>query len=276
MKESARSVKERAAHVKEPATPSKFVARVPRVSPRPKGKAFCVCGWSEDAWDAARPNILVGSFETTDERFEVKVPSTAVMDMSGISASTSVSIVVAVPADNSPPTLRAEALSPSNGPTTSVSLASLNSTFDEDIQFEGTRTVDMCTNSVAASGAGCAHAKYADGSFAVHPVTSENVSWRTLVVVLDQELHPNQTVHILIDARAVRDSSGNPFVGLAGRDVNFVVAEQVIVPNGSVAFQVLRLPLWSRSLNACSLLVEMILSVLPFGVVQRFCVARTQ
>ena len=40
----------------------------------------------------------------------------------------------------------------------------------------------------------------------------------------------------LIDARAVLDYSGNPFVGLAGRDVNFAVAEQVIVPNGTVTF----------------------------------------
>ena len=39
----------------------------------------------------ARACILVGSFETTDERFEVEVPSTAVMDMSGVSAGTSVS-----------------------------------------------------------------------------------------------------------------------------------------------------------------------------------------
>ena len=113
-----------------------------------------------------------------------------------------------VPADNSPPTLRAEALSPSNCPTTSVSSASLNLTFDENIQFEGTRTVDLCTNSVAGSGAGSAHAKYADGSFAVNPVTSENVSWRILAVVLDQELHPNQTVYTLIDAKVVPDSSG--------------------------------------------------------------------
>ena len=96
--------------------------------------------------------------------------------------------------------------------------------------------MDLCTNSVAGSGAGCAHAEYADGSFAVCPAASENVSWRTLVVVLDQELHPNQTVYILIDARAVLDSSSNPFVGLAGRDVNFAVAEQVIVPNGTVTF----------------------------------------
>ena len=85
MKESACSVKELAAHVKEVATPSKSVARVPRVSPRPKDKAFCVCGWSEDAWDPTRAYILVCSFETTDERFEVEVPSTAVMDMSGVS-----------------------------------------------------------------------------------------------------------------------------------------------------------------------------------------------
>ena len=116
-------MKERAAHVKEPATPSKLVARDPRVSPRPKEKAFGVCGSSEDAWGPARAYILVGSVDTTDERFEVEVPSTAVMDISGVSAGTSVSIVVVVPADNSPPTLRAEALSPSNGPTTSVSLA---------------------------------------------------------------------------------------------------------------------------------------------------------
>ena len=54
--------------------------------------------------------------------------------------------------------------------------------------------------------------------------------------MLDQELHPNQTAFFLIDARAVLDSSGNPFVGLAGRDVNFAVAEQVIVPNGTVTF----------------------------------------
>ena len=70
-----------------------------------------------------------------------------------------------------------------------------------------------------------------DGNFTVHPVSSENVSWRTLVVVLDQELHPNQTVYVLIDARAVLDSSGKPFVGLAGIDFNLAVAEQVVVPN---------------------------------------------
>ena len=39
--------------MKEPAFPSKSVARVPRVSSRPKEKAICVCGWSEDAWEPA-------------------------------------------------------------------------------------------------------------------------------------------------------------------------------------------------------------------------------
>ena len=132
---------------------------------------FRACGWSQDAWDPA----LVSSVETTDKCFEVEVPSAA--DMSGVSAGTSVPMVVVVPADNSPPTLRVEALSMSNGPMTIVSLASLNLTFDEDIiQFEGTRTMDSCTNSVAGSGAGCAHAQCADGSFAVRPVLSETVS----------------------------------------------------------------------------------------------------
>ena len=75
------------------------------------------------------------------------MPSTAVMDMSGVSAVTSVSIVVVARADKSLQILRVEALSPSNSPTTSLSLASLNLTFDEDIQFGETRTVDLCTNS---------------------------------------------------------------------------------------------------------------------------------
>ena len=42
-------------------------------------------------------------------------------------------------------------------------------------------------------------------------------------------MHPNLTVYILVDARAALDSSSDPFVGLAGRDVNFAVAEQVVV-----------------------------------------------
>ena len=171
-----------------------------------------------------------------DERFEVEVPSTAVMDMSGVSASTSVSIVVVAPADNSPQTLRVEALSLSNSPTTSLSLASLNLTFDEDIQFEETLTVDLCTNSGAGFGDVSAHAGSADGSFAVHLVTSESVSWSTLGVRLDQKLHPNQIANILIDTRAVLESSGKPFVGLAGSDFKFAVVEQVVVPNGAGTF----------------------------------------
>ena len=81
--------------------------------------------------------------KTSVKRFEVEVPRTAIMYMSGISAGTSVSIVVVPLADNSPQTLRVEALSASNSPTTSLPLVSLNLTFDEDIQSEGTRTVDL-------------------------------------------------------------------------------------------------------------------------------------
>ena len=113
------------------------------------------------------------SVETSDKRFQAEVPSTAFMNMSGVSAGTSVSIVV-VSADDSPPILRVEVSSPSDGPTTSVSLASFSSTFDEDIQFEGIRTVDLRTNSVAGSGAGWAHAEDADGSFTVHNVLLSN------------------------------------------------------------------------------------------------------
>ena len=91
------------------------------------------------------------------------------------------------------------------------------------------------SNSVGGSGAGCAHAENAEGSFAVHPASSETVSWRTLVVV-DQELHPNQTVYVVMDAGAVLDPGGKTFVGLAGRVVNCAVAEQVVVPNDTVPF----------------------------------------
>ena len=54
--------------------------------------------------------------------------------------------------------------------------------------------------------------------------------------MLDQELHPNQNVYVLIDAMVVLDSSGKPFVGLASSDFNFAVAKQAIVSNGTVTF----------------------------------------
>ena len=66
------------------------------------------------------------------------------------------------------------------------------------------------------------HGQYADG-LAVHQVTSENISGRTLVVVLDQELYPHQTVYVLIDVGAVLDSSGNCFVGLVESDSNLTL-----------------------------------------------------
>ena len=57
-----------------------------------------------------------------------------------------------------------------------MSLARFNLTFDEDIQFEGTRTVDLCRNLVAVSGDQRMQAESADGSFAGHPATSESRS----------------------------------------------------------------------------------------------------
>ena len=107
---------------------------------------------------------------------EVQISS--IMDMSSVSAGTLVSVVVVAQADNSPQTLRVEAWSLGKSPTTSLLLASLNLTFNEDIQTERTRTVDLCTNSVAGFADGCAHAESAYGSSAVHPATSENVPWR--------------------------------------------------------------------------------------------------
>ena len=175
MKESAGSVKERAAQRERACyTVSISCSCSTSFSSSQREGILCLRLFRR-CLDTALAYILVGSVEATDERVEVEVPSTAVMDMSGVPAGTSVFVVVVVLADNSLPTLRVEALSLSNGPTTSVLLTSLNLTFDEDIQFERTRTVDSCTNSVAGPGAGSAHAETADGSFADNPVTSENV-----------------------------------------------------------------------------------------------------
>ena len=149
---------------------------------------FRVYGWSEDARDLAHGYILTDSVKATDKRFEVEV--------------------AVAPSDNSPRTLRVDALSLGKNPTMSWSSASLNLTFNEDIQIERTRVVDLYTNSVAGSGGGCAHAESADGSFVVHPATAESVPWGTLGIGLDQELLPNQMKYLLIDkgARAVQIS----------------------------------------------------------------------
>ena len=87
---------------------------------------LCILGWSGDAWDPATAYLLTRSVDTTNTRFEAEVPSTAVMNMSGISGSTSVSMVGAVLADPSPPTLRVEGLSPGSLSTKLVSLASVS------------------------------------------------------------------------------------------------------------------------------------------------------
>ena len=73
----------------------------------------------------------------------------------------------------------------------------------------------------------------ADGRIAVHPVTTEDIPVRTLVVGLAPELQQNQTIHALIVAGAGLDSSDTSLVGLTDSDSNFAVAEQVIDPTGS-------------------------------------------
>ena len=82
------------------------------------------------------------------------------------------------------------------------------------------------------------HGRCADRSLAVHPVPSENIPGRPLVVGLGQELQQHQTIYVLIDTGARLDSGGNSFVSLADSDSNFAVAEQVIDPKGTVTFRI--------------------------------------
>ena len=65
----------------------------------------------------------------------------------------------------------------------------------------------------------------ADGSVAVHPVTSENIPGRPLVVVLAPELQQNQTIHVLIGTGPGLDSSGSSLVSPVDSDSNSAVAE---------------------------------------------------
>lgn len=75
VKETAGSVKERAAHVKEPATPSKSAARVPRVSPRPKEKAFSPADRAGETSEAASSaNDVVVVRVTSPARANNRVP----------------------------------------------------------------------------------------------------------------------------------------------------------------------------------------------------------
>ena len=175
--------------------------------------------------------------------------------------------------DNSPQTLRVEALSLSNSPTTSVSLASLNLTFDEDIQFEVTRLVDLCTHSSAGSRGGCAHVESADGSFAVHPMTSESVSWGYLECWgwTRNRIRTKLNNFLLLQRQYWIPAANPSWVWRAVTSSlqwrNKLSFRMVLGPSLQVR-QGLRLPLWSCSLSPCSLLAEMLRSG------QRFCAAR--
>ena len=185
-----------------------------------------VCGWSGDAWEPATAYLLTGSVGTTNQRFEGEVPSTAVVNMSGISGSTSVSRVDAVQAEPSQPTLHVEAFVAGQLFTEACVVGEHQF---EEVQINETHRLNLQTNPNAGSGTGGMHGQYADGSLVVHPVISEDIPGRTLVVVLAPELQQDQTVYVLIDAGSVLDSSGNTLAGLVNSDSNFAVAEEVIV-----------------------------------------------
>ena len=97
---------------------------------------------------------LTDSVDTTNQRFEDEVPSTAVVNMSQVSeACLSPQGVPCRP--TSQPTLRVEALSSGNLSAKLVSLARINLTFQAEVQNNGTHTVNLHTNSNARSGTGC-------------------------------------------------------------------------------------------------------------------------
>ena len=166
-----------------------------------------ICGWSGDARDPATAYQLTGSVDPTHTCFEAEVPSTAVVNMFGVSGSTSVSIGGAGHSDPSQPTLRVEALSPGNLSKNLVSLTSTSLTIHKEIQIKGaTQWIYIRTQK--------RHLERGTCLGAVHPVTSENIPGRTLVVVSAPELQKNQPMYVLIDAGSVLDSSGNSFVVL--------------------------------------------------------------
>ena len=159
------------------------------------------------------------------------------MGMFEVSGSMSVSREGAVLADALQLALRVEALSPGNLSKKLVSLASISSTFHKEVQIKGTHTVNPRTTSNARSGTGSMLGWYADGSLAVHPVPSENIPGRPLVVVLGPELPRHQTIYVLIDTGARLDSGCNSLVSRADSDSDVAVAEQAIGPKGTVTFQ---------------------------------------
>ena len=57
--------------------------------------------WSENAWHLALTHLLTGSVDKNNQRFTDEVPSTVVVNMSGVSGGMSVSVVRTVHADPS-------------------------------------------------------------------------------------------------------------------------------------------------------------------------------
>ena len=180
-----------------------------------------ICDWSEKAWDLAMANLLV---DTTNQRFKEEVPGTAVVNISRVSGGMFVSVVSAVQADASQPTLRIEVLRPGNLATKSVSCAGSHSTFHAEVQVNETHTVTRYTNSHARFGTEDMHGqKMAVSWFTESPLGSLRIP--PLVVVMTLEMQQTQTVYAFIDEGSLSESSGSSLMGLGNRESNVVVTD---------------------------------------------------
>ena len=157
------------------------------------------------------------------------MPSTAVGNMSGVSRGMSVSMVSAVQADPSQPTLCVETLPWGN----LFIKACVVGEQQFDVPCRSPNKWDSHIASIYEFESeiwnGRRHGHCADGSLVVHPVTPESIPGRTLVVVLAPEWQQNQTVSALIDEGSLLDSSGNFLAGLGNRDSTPRMVLMVIV-----------------------------------------------
>ena len=92
--------------------------------------------------------------------------------------------------------------------------------------------MNLSADSKTGSGAGDRHGQHAD---AVHPITSESLPARAMIVMWASEWHQNQTVYALIEEGSLLDPGG---AGLGHRDSSVVMEGRVTVSGGIVTFSV--------------------------------------
>ena len=166
-------------------------------------------------------HIRTGSVDRTNQRFKEEVPGTLVLDMSGVLA------VQAVPSQS---ILFVEAW-----PSGNLFMGERQLDLHAGVPITGSPLLNLSADSKVGSGAGERHGQYADGNLAVHPVTSESLPARTLIVMWASEWQQNQTVYALVDEGSLLDPGG---ASLGNRDSNVVMEGQVTVPGGTVTFSV--------------------------------------